>query len=141
MRTGVVLVVALLAATACGGAAGTAAGLRDELRYVRSGGIAGAHDQLVIAPDGRGSLTVRGNTEQTFNLSDQELDSVAAALERANLEDVPSDSTSAQPAPDAFSYSLSYQGKEIRTDDPSIPSDLKPLVSELDRIVAKHRPD
>jgi hypothetical protein len=140
LRTGAVVVVTLLAATGCGGGGNTTGGLSDELRYVRSGGLAGVHDQLMISPDGRASLVVRGHEKQDFRLSDEELDSLTAALDEANLDDLPSEATTAPAAPDTFSYSVSYQGKRIRTADPSVPSDLKPLLSELNRIVENHRP-
>lgn len=141
LRTRIVLVATLLVASGCGGDGKTTAGMNDDLRYERGGGFAGVYEQLVVNPDGRASLIVRGHEEQNFNLSEEELNSLTAALDEANLEDLPSDSTSGQPAPDTFSYSLSYQDKRIMTDDPSIPSDLKPLLSELNRIVENHRSD
>lgn len=137
-------IVLLLAA--CGGAAGGdgdaegAAELEGELRYTRSGGFAGAHDELVIQPDGAARLSVRGANEEEFNLSEDELESLATALGDAGLEDIPSDSTSDPAAPDAFTYVIGYGDEEVRTDDASVPSELTKLLTALDRIVSEHRP-
>ena len=138
MRAGIVGLVAVVAAGCGGGEA--AAEMSDELHYVRSGGFAGVHDELTIQPDGRGTLTVRGEDQEQFQLSDDELDDLQSALDAAGLEDAESDSTGEQPAPDAFSYVITYGDKEVRTDDPSVPDDLKDLLVTLDGIVEAHRP-
>ena len=142
MGSRALLAVALLLATACGGEAGGggAGGLDGELRYTRSGGLAGVHEELVIQPDGRARLTVRGQDPEEFSLSEEELEGVASALEEAALDDIPADSTSDPAAPDAFTYVIEYEGREVRTDDPSAPSELDSLLGELDRIVSDHAP-
>jgi hypothetical protein len=138
LRAGIVGLVALVAA-GCGGGE-TAAEMSDELHFVRSGGLAGEHDELTIQPDGQSTLTVRGGDEEQFQLSDDELDDLQTALDGSGLEDAASDSTSEQPAPDAFSYVITYGDKEVRTDDPSVPDELKDLLVTLDGIVEAHRP-
>lgn len=138
MRAVIVGVVALVAA-ACGGGE-TAADMSDEFHYVRSGGFAGEHDELTVQPTGEAVLTVRGGDERRFQLSDDEHDELTAALESAGLDDVASNSMSNEPAPDAFSYVITYGDHEVRTDDPSVPEELKELLATLDRIVEDHRP-
>jgi hypothetical protein len=142
LRIGVLLAVALLVTTACGGAGEDedAGGRTGELSYVRSGGLAGAHDRLTIQPDGSAELVVRGHDAEEFSLSDDELDALVGTLDGARLGDLPEDSTSEPPAPDAFLYEISYGPEQVRTDDPSAPSELRPLLTELDRIVGDHRP-
>jgi hypothetical protein len=138
LRAVILGLVAVMAAGCGGGEA--AAEMNDELQYVRSGGFAGEHDELTIQPNGGAHLTVRGGDEAQFRLSDEELDDLQTALDGAELQDVASDSTSEQPAPDAFSYVITYGDKEVRTDDPSVPDQLKDLLAALNGIVEAHRP-
>jgi hypothetical protein len=138
VRAGIVVLVAL-AATGCGGGE-AAAEMNDSIHYVRSGGFAGEHDELTIEPDGTAMLTVRGGSQEEFQLNDDELGDLTGALDESGLEDVPSDSTSEQPAPDAFVYSITYGDKEVRTDDVSVPDELRRLIATLDEIVESHRP-
>ena len=138
MRAGIVGLVALMAAGCGNGEA--AAEMSDELNYVRSGGIAGEHDELTVQPDGRATLTVRGGGEEQIRLSDEELDDLRGALDGSGLQDVPSDSASSRPVPDAFSYTITYGDKEVRTDDASNPDELTELIGVLDGIVEAHRP-
>jgi len=128
----------VLAATGCGGGE-AAAEMNDELHYVRSGGIAGRHDELTIQPNGDAILSVRGEEETRFRLSDEEMIDLRTALEDSGLESVAADSMSDQPAPDAFSYSITYGSIEVRTDDPSVPNDLKGLLALLTGFVEGHR--
>jgi len=129
----------LVASAACASDEGSAE-LRGELSYVRSGGLAGAHDRLVIDGDGRATLAVRGAAEQDFTLSAREMTALVGRLNDANLEDLPDDAASDRPVPDAFTHVVSYDGSEVRTDDASAPADLKPLLAELGRIIERHSP-
>lgn len=138
MRAVILGLVAVVAAGCGGGEA--AAEMSDELHFVRSGGLAGTHDELTIQPDGEAKLTVRGGDETQFRLSDEELDDLQSALDSSDLQSVPSDSMSEGPVPDAFSYTITYGDKEVRTDDPSVPDELKDILAALDGIVEAHRP-
>jgi hypothetical protein len=138
LRAVILGLVAVMAAGCGGGEA--AAEMNDELRYVRSGGFAGEHDELTIRPNGEAKLTVRGGDDAQFRLTDRELDDLQTVLDDAELQNVASDSTSEEPAPDAFSYVITYGDKEVRTDDPSVPDQLKDLLAALNGIVEAHRP-
>jgi hypothetical protein len=113
--------------------------MRDELHYVRSGGFAGGHDELTIQPNGDATLTTRGGEETRFRMSDGEMNDLQSALDDADLEGVAADSTSDQPAPDAFSYAIVYGDIEVRTDDPSVLDELKDLLALLTGFVEGHR--
>jgi hypothetical protein len=134
-----VLLVSALFVGACGSGE-SAVGLNDELRYVRTGGLAGLHDELIVDPNGDARLTVRGHNAVDFSLDEQEIDSLASALDGADLAGLESDLAGERSAPDAFRYVVNYQGAVVRTDDPSVPDDLKPVLAALDRIVEEHRP-
>jgi hypothetical protein len=112
-----------------------AAGLNGELRYVRSGGIAGTHDELTVRPDGTATLKARGKGERTFELSDDELPALAAEAE--TLDSV---AGSAKPvAPDSFTYTVDYDGRTATTTDPELgASAIKPLVVQLEKILQAH---
>ena len=143
LRTAMILVTALLVASGCGGGDdgaddSSSATLSAELRYVRDGGFAGDHDELVIAPDGRATVTRLRGRDASFELSQQELAKVAEAVEGAKLDELDPKSTSRKPVPDAFVYTVSYEGRKVETDDAAMPDSLAPLRQQLDLLVTKH---
>ena len=141
-----ILAIALLAASGCGGGGGeddgtggsSPATLSSELRYVRDGGFAGDHDELVIAPDGRAQVTRLRGRDASFELSQQEISKVADAVAGAKLDELNPKSTSPKPVPDAFVYTVSYDGRKVETDDAEMPDSLAPLRQQLDLLVTKH---
>ena len=142
-----ILAIALLAASGCGGGGGgeddgtggsSPATLSSELRYVRDGGFAGDHDELVIAPDRRAQVTRLRGRDASFELSRQEIAKVAEAVAGAKLDELDPKSTSPKPVPDAFVYTVSYRGRKVETDDAAMPDSLAPLRQQLDVLVAKH---
>ena len=112
--------------------------LSAELRYVRDGGFAGDHDELVIAPDGRAQVTRLRGRDASFELSRQEIAKVAEAVAGAKLDELDPKSTSPKPVPDAFVYTVSYRGRKVETDDAAMPDSLAPLRQQLDLLVTKH---
>jgi hypothetical protein len=144
LRPAMILAIALLAASGCGGGEDDGTGgsspatLSAELRYVRDGGFAGDHDELVIAPDGRARVTRLRGRDASFELSRQEIAKVAEAVEGAKLDELNPKSTSPKPVPDAFVYTVSYRGRKVETDDAAMPDSLAPLRQQLDLLVTKH---
>ena len=136
MRTVPLILFLLLALglAACGDDAPSSA-LTGELRYVRSGGIAGDHLELVVQPDGSAKVTSLRGGETTFTLSEEERQALAEAAR--NLPD--EDSTAAKAAPDAFVYTVTYEGRTAKTDDPGLSkSGFSPLIGELQSILDAH---
>ena len=143
LRTAMILAIALLVASGCGaGDDGTdessSARLSGELRYVRDGGFAGDHDELVIAPDGHAQVTRLRGRDAAFDLSPQEIAKVAEAVDGAKLDELDPKSTSPKPVPDAFVYTVTYRGRKVETDDAAMPDSLAPLRQQLDLLVAEH---
>jgi hypothetical protein len=143
LRTAMILAIALLVGTGCGaGDDGTdqssTARLSAELRYVRDGGFAGDHDELVIAPDGHAQVTRLRGRDASFELSRQEIATVAEAVDGAKLDELNPKSTSPKPVPDAFVYTVSYRGHRVETDDAAMPDSLAPLRQQLDLLVTRH---
>jgi hypothetical protein len=137
-----ILATGLLLASGCGSdddsAATAPAKLGSSLRYVKDGGFAGDHDVLVIQPDGRAQLTRQRGRDAAFDLSQDEIAKVAAAVEGARLDKLSPKSTSPKPVPDAFVYTVSYGGHTVETDDDAMPHSLAPLRQQLDLLVSKH---
>jgi hypothetical protein len=100
--------------------------LTGQLTYVRDGGFAGAHDELMIHPDGRAGLAVRGQAQRDFKLSETDFDKVAGALDGVEVERLPPELESDQPVFDAFTHTVTYEGHRVTTDDVSIPPSLRP---------------
>jgi hypothetical protein len=145
LRTAMILATALLVVSGCGAGEddGTSqsspARLSAELRYVRDGGFAGDHDELVIAPDGHARVTRLRGRDVAFQLSREEIAQVAEAVAGAKLDELDPKSTSSKPVPDAFVYTVSYRGRKVETDDAAMPHSLAPLRQQLDVLVAKHK--
>ena len=140
-----ILVTGLLVAAGCGSddgggsqAEARPATLSGELRYVRDGGFAGDHDELVISPSGHARLTRQRGCDASFKLSKQELVGLAHTVAGAKLNKLEPTSTSPKPVPDAFQYTVSYAGHTVRTDDAAMPDSLAPLRQQLDLLVKKH---
>jgi hypothetical protein len=146
MRIGpVVMAVALLVLTGCGGDEAEAPGggdggarLEGPLTYTRGGGIAGRADKLVVQPDGAATLTTRQGGERRFRLADDELAGLAGELERANLDELPERSVSDPAVPDALGHRVVYGGVTVTTDDPAMPEQLRGLVGRLGGLVDAH---
>lgn len=143
LRTAMILAIALLVASGCGGeddsaAESSPARFSGELRYVRDGGLAGHHDVLVIRPDGRAKVTRLRGRDASFELSRQEIAKVAKAVAGARLDELNPKSTSPKPVPDAFVYTVSYRGRRVETDDAAMPDSVAPLRRQLDLLVSTH---
>lgn len=117
---------------------GDDAGLEDELVYSRSGGIAGEISELTVRPDG--TAEVRGPRPSSepvaLTLTESEMQAVEAAVAATDFTNPP-------PAPpvgqccDQFTYVVSYDGHEARTDtfSSTLPPGYSELFSELDAIL------
>jgi hypothetical protein len=119
----------------CGGES-AAATLRGPLDYQRSGGLAGVTERLALQPSGRARLETRAR-RRSFTLPRAERRRVERAVAAAHLArvKVPGHGIT----PDAFVYSLTYRGRTLVFDDPSMPKAVRGLVTELRKLVAKHR--
>jgi hypothetical protein len=100
--------------------------------YRRSGGIAGARDEVVVRKDGR--LTRITRFEQCdFRLNPRQLAELRADLDRANFPTLRGPSRPTNVA-DAFSYVVVYQGRTVRMYDLAIPERVQPAMSRLARL-------
>jgi hypothetical protein len=147
MRTGTLIagLVAMLALAGCGGEDESPADpgepggaqLGGPLTYSRGGGIEGRMDKLVVQPDGTGSLTTKTG-ERSVKLDAAQMQVLADYVERADLPDLPEDSTADRPQPDAFGYRVVYGDATVTTESGHIPERMGPLVATLDEIVDRY---
>jgi hypothetical protein len=136
VRSTIFVAFALLTLSSCGGES-AAATLQGTLGYSRSGGIAGLSEELTIQRDGRAKVTTREGSK-AFKLSKEERSRVSAALEDADLANVKVKKTPA--VPDSFIYDLRYRGAKLQLNDTNVPKAVKPLLTELHRLVKAHAP-
>ncbi len=95
-----------------------AAVLEGPVTYVRSGGVAGVSERIVIRPDGSGRRSSGRGTRargSSFRVPDDQLAEVVHALE--GWAGVPPDQRGSEPAPDALAYAVRYRGHLVRTVD------------------------
>lgn len=146
-----VTLTALLALSACGSTGGSA---RDDdaaptggqstppgevARLVRTGGLVGSRDMVVVtaAGDGTGtaSVTTRRASPTSRPLS---ADALTAIREQAQAALRSSPSASYPPRPglaDAYSYELVLDGRTVQLHEHAVPAALQPLVQSLVRLI------
>lgn len=103
----------------------------------QTGGIAGVRDQLTVAADGT-FHAVRGNppVDETGHLSAGELESLRSQLESIDFGRLPT-RVDADESADHFLYAVTYDGRTVRIRDDAIPSQLKPLLSQLMNLMSR----
>ena len=124
-----------LAAAVLAGCLFGCAGSDRRIEYRRSGGFAGFDDRLVIAEDGKSTLTRRSQRYE-FTLDEDSLKSLQGLFETARFSQLSKEYLPSQPGADLFEYILTYQGHTVRTLDGAVPEALQPILEALNRIVA-----
>src|SRR4051812_35176997 len=107
------LVVASLALAACGGQA-SAATLQGNVKYSKSGGIAGVIQNLTVRPDGTGVASAY-DRKRAFTLPESRLKVLERTVREADLAH-----TKSPPAghgADAFAYGVEYRGHRVAWSD------------------------
>jgi hypothetical protein len=112
------------------------------ITYTRTGGVGGIDEHLRIEPDGTATLAYGEptNSEDSFDLTDSELDRIQTLLDAADLESMP-----AEPQPtgcaDCFVYTVSYGGRTVTYDDATPPpASVGQLVTALGELAEAHQP-
>jgi hypothetical protein len=148
MKTAALALVVTAALAGCGGGDGTitAPTVPEDgplIGYSRSGGIAFSVQELEVNRDGTATLTLQEGTKpesRELALTDQELESLTEALEAVDPKavDVETDVACA----DCYVYALTFpDGTELEfAEFPDPPSELEPLLTELNGIVEANSP-
>jgi hypothetical protein len=125
------------ATTTAPGTGGTAAAtiLVD---YRKSGGFAGLEEHLVVTSDGHATVEGKGPT-RTKQLDPATMRELTAALEQAGLDRLQPRYDPPVRGNDLFEYAITYRGRTVTVSDTEIPPQLRPLLTELDRIMNEVR--
>lgn len=103
--------------------------------YIRTGGIAGMDDHMVVFSNGQTVFTTRQRTGE-FALRPEDLSSVETLIRQADFPRL----NASYPAPaqgaDYFYYTLTVGEKTVHTETTGIPSNLAPLISRLEEILS-----
>ncbi|MER7281847.1 protealysin inhibitor emfourin [Dactylosporangium sp. NPDC000244] len=103
--------------------------------FTRTGGLAGNNDSLVVKPDGSYTITTKQGTK-TGKLTDDEANALKTALASTDFNKLPTMNDNGAVA-DAYTYTVTYGGKQITAKDGSIPPALQPVVSALGAFLSK----
>lgn len=108
--------------------------------YDKSGGIAGVHDHLHIAPGGKAILKGGYGTEAGttgFRVGPRRLAALRKALATARFGTIPPESGPTGCA-DCFVYSVTYRGHTVTRDEIDVPERLAPVLRQLQAIIDAH---
>ncbi|MFB9447509.1 hypothetical protein Dvina_11610 [Dactylosporangium vinaceum] len=103
--------------------------------FTRTGGLAGNNDSLVVRPDGSYTIQTK-QAKRDGKLTDEELGALKAALASTDFNKLPTNNDSGAVA-DAYTYTITYGGKQITAKDGSIPPALQPVISALGAFLSK----
>jgi hypothetical protein len=138
----------LLAAPACGTPGkGPPTVSQFAITYQRSGGLKPISRFLQITP-GRHATTeprlvpVVDDNPLTarFRVGVRTVKRLRGALERAEFVSIHSPAPGSGNCADCFYYSIAYRGHRVSFDDFDLPRRLRPVVDQLEAIIATHRP-
>ena len=104
--------------------------------YVRTGGIAGVSDHLVIFENGQ-AIYSTWNASGEFNLTLQEMDRLRDVFSIAGFESLNGNYPAPTPGADYFTYRITYGNQTVITQTTGVPDQLMPVISELNQIIAE----
>ncbi len=104
--------------------------------YRRSGGFAGFDDHMVIAPDGKASLTRRGKTV-TFDVPSQSIADLQSTFAEAGFTDLRRQFPPARQGADQIEYIITYRGHTVRAIDGAVPESLQAVIQALNQLIAQ----
>jgi hypothetical protein len=106
--------------------------------YLRTGGVAGVAEGLVIRADGGARLVARGRAPRDFEVAPATLDKLRRQLDDANFEELARNDRTI-PEPDGFNYTMAYRGHLIVREGSGLEPALRPAVNTLQTIVDDRR--
>ena len=104
------------------------------LEYARTGGIPGFDDHLVLSADGSGTV-VRKETTYAVQVPEPTMHDLITHLIAADFPSLDPWYPAPDEGADYFTYSLTYNGITVVTEDTGIPPVLMPIISMLNEIL------
>jgi hypothetical protein len=104
--------------------------------YVRTGGIAGVSDHLVIFENGQGIYST-WNGSGEFELSPSQVDQLRDVFSIAGFDSLNGTYPAPTPGADYFTYRITYENQTVITQTTGVPDQLMPVIAYLDRIIAE----
>ena len=108
--------------------------------YSRTGGFAGFSDQIVVHQDGSATVT-RKETVASVTIPDETMRQLRFSLERANFPLLGDTYPAPREGADYFTYTVTYAGMTVVTEDTGIPAALAPVIQILNGIIEGSAPD
>jgi hypothetical protein len=106
--------------------------------YHRIGGIAGVDDRLVIFDNGAAVISTRTvNREMLVNQT--EMARINRLFEQAEFDTLQGNYTSRHGGADFMRYSITYHTKSVITEDTAVPTELQPVINEMNTIISTGR--
>ncbi len=102
--------------------------------YVRTGGIAGVSDHLVIFETGQ-AIYSTWNGSGEFDLSLTEMDRLRDVFSISGFEYLNGNYPAPTPGADYFTYRITYGNQTVITQTTGVPDQLMPVISYLDQII------
>lgn len=106
--------------------------------YQRTGGFAGFDDRVVIFDNGVVLVSTK-TTISEITLNQEDLERIRELFSAARFGELEARYTSARESADLLQYSITYEGKTVQTEDSVIPDQVRPVIEEMDRMVAQQQ--
>jgi hypothetical protein len=104
--------------------------------YVRTGGIAGVSDHLVIFENGQGIYST-WNGSGEFELTPPQVDQLRDVFSISGFESLNGTYPAPTPGADYFTYRITYENQTVITQTTGVPDQLMPVIAYLDQIVTE----
>jgi hypothetical protein len=103
--------------------------------YQRTGGVAGFDDRVVIFDNGVALVSTKTSITE-ITLGQEDLGRIRELFAAARFGELEARYTSARESADLLQYSITFEGKTVQTEDTVIPDLVRPVIEEMDRMVA-----
>ncbi len=102
--------------------------------YYRAGGIAGFDDRLVIFDNGAAVASTKAGS-RAIVLNASGIERISGLFDESQFSLLVANYPAPRGGNDLITYSISYHGKTVTTEDTAIPPSLLPVIDEMNRIV------
>lgn len=112
--------------------------LAGELRFVRTGGFAGVHQELVVQPDGTATVAADGGSPEPIELSTDQVARLGSLVEETDLGGLGAAPEDDVDVADDFTYELQYGDQHVTVADSDLGDPYPQLIAELAELLDSH---